>query len=139
MVHSHQTAFFLAPFEHREVNNPKANKFILITQSQLCSHLQTEFAKLLTCFHHVVTGQNQDQITRLGTKCFFHLLQHFLCIELVHTRFHRTVCFYTSINHTFRTNLRLLDEFSQSIQLLAGISCRSFCTDTAYISSIIEY
>ena len=58
MVHSHQTAFFLTPFEHWEVNHPKANKLILITQSQLGTHFQTEFTKLLTCFHHVVAGKN---------------------------------------------------------------------------------
>ena len=34
--------------------------------------------------YFAVTTQNQNQVTRFSTKCFFHLLQHFLAVELVY-------------------------------------------------------
>ena len=138
-MHSHQASFLFAPFEHREVNHPKANKLILITQSQLSTHFQTKLAKLFTCFHYIVARQNQNQITRFSSECFFHLLEHLLRIEFIYTRFHRSVGFHTGINHSFRTNLRFLYKFGQCIQLLAGISRSTFGTDTTHISRIIEY
>ena len=84
MVHCHQSAFFFAPFEHREVYYPQASKLVLIAQAQLVTHFQTQFAKLLTSLHGIVTTQNQNQVTRFSTECFFHLLQHFLAVELVY-------------------------------------------------------
>ena len=138
-MHSHQTTFLLAPFEHREVDHPKANKLILITQPQLSAHFQTKLTKLFTCFHHIVAGQDQNQVTRFSTECLFHLLQHFLRIEFIHARFYSSVRFYTGIHHTFCTNLRFLYEVRQCIQLLTSISCSTFGTDTTHISSIIEH
>ena len=41
MVHGHQTAFFLAPFEHGEVNHPKQCKLVLVAQTEAFAHEQT--------------------------------------------------------------------------------------------------
>ena len=78
MVHSHQTAFLFAPFEHREVNHPQTGKLVLVAQSQLVTHFQTQFTQLLAGLHRIVTAQNQDQVTRFGTEGLLHLLQYFL-------------------------------------------------------------
>ena len=42
VVHSHQTAFFLAPFKHWELCNPQQGELVLVAQSQLVTHLQTQ-------------------------------------------------------------------------------------------------
>ena len=85
MVHGHQTAFFFAPFEHREIHHPQASEFVLVAQAQLVTHLQTQFRKLLAGLHGIVATQNQNQVTRFGTEGFFHLLQYFLAVEFVDT------------------------------------------------------
>ena len=83
MVHCHQSAFFFAPFEHREVYYPQASKLVFVAQAQLVTHFQTKFAQLLASLHGVITAQNQNQVTRFSTESFLHLLKHFLTVELV--------------------------------------------------------
>ena len=82
-MHSHQTAFFFAPLEHREINHPQKSELVLVAQAQLVTHLQTKLAKLLAGLHGIVTAQNQNQVTRFCTECSFHFLQHFLGIEFI--------------------------------------------------------
>ena len=62
-----------------------------------------------------------------------------MCVELVYARLDISVSLYAGIYHTFGADLRSLHKFSQCIQLLAGIARSAFCTDTTYISGIIEY
>ena len=139
MVHRHQAAFFFTPFKHREIYYPKTSKLVLITQSQLLTHFQTQFTKLFPGLHGIIAGQYQNQIARFSSKSFFHLLKHLLCIEFVNTRFYRTIGFYTCIYHSFGTDLRSFYEFRQCIQLLTGIACSTFGTNTADIGRIVEY
>ena len=139
MMHGHQTAFFLAPLEHREVYYPQKSKFVLVAQSQLVTHFQTKFTKLLAGFHCIVTTQDQNQVTRFGTKSFFHLLQYLLRIEFVYTRLYVTISLYTSVNHAFGSDLRTFHKLSQRIQLLACIVGCTLGTNTTDVSCIVEY
>ena len=84
VMHSIETLVFFAPLEQREVDHPQASKLVLVAQSQLAGHFQTQFAKLFAGLHRIVTRKDQDQVARLSTEGFLHLLQDFLRIELIY-------------------------------------------------------
>ena len=48
-MHSHQTTFLLTPFEHREVDHPKANKLILGFTPEKA---QAQFGFLMNAFKY---------------------------------------------------------------------------------------
>ena len=83
MMHGHQAAFLFAPFKHREVNNPQAGKLVLVAQSQLVAHFQTQLAQLLARLHRIVAAKDENQVARLRAEGFLHLLKHILAVELV--------------------------------------------------------
>ena len=139
MVHCIEALVFFAPLEQREVDHPQAGELVLVTQAQLAGHFQTQFAKLFARLHRIVAGKDQNQVARFCTKGLFHLLQYFLGIEFIHARLHIAVCLHTGIYHALCTDLRTFHKLGQRIQLLARIRSRPFRTDTADISSIIEY
>ena len=121
MVHCHETAFFLAPFEHREVYHPQQRELVLVAQAQTVTHLQTQFAQLLAGLHGIVATHNQNQVARLSLHSLFQVLKYFLRVELVYAALYAAVFLYAGIYQTFGTDLAAFYEVGQLIQLLAGV------------------
>ena len=139
MVHSHESAFLLAPLEHWEVHHPKQGKLVLVAQAQLISHLEAELAELLARLHRIITAEDENQVAWLGTEGSLHLLQHLLRVELVHARLHVAIGLYAGINHALGTYLRTLHKLCESIQLLARIGSSSLGADTTDVFSAVEH
>ena len=139
MVHSIEALVFFAPLEEREIDHPQTCKFVLVAQTELVAHFQTQLTQLLAGLVGIVARQNQNQIARFGSKCFLHLLEHVLRIEFVHTGFHGSVGFHTGINHTFGADLRTFYVFGQLVELLAGIGSCSLGANTANVSRVVKY
>ena len=83
MVHSHQTAFLLAPFKHREVDHPEASEFVFVAESELTTHLKAQLAELFARLHSVVAAEDEDEVARLCVESLRHFLKHLLRVEFV--------------------------------------------------------
>ena len=139
MVHRHKALLLIAPFKHREVNYPQAGKFVLVAQTELIAHLQTQLAQLFASLHRVVARQYQYQVARLGAEGSLHLLEHILSVEFIDRRLHIAVSLHTGIYHTFGSYLRTFHIFGERVELFAGIICSPLSTDTAYISRVVKH
>lgn len=139
MMHSIETLVLLAPLKERKIDNPKTRVLILRTETKLITHLKTKLTELLAGLVGVVAGENQDKIARLSRHGSLQLLKHLLRIELINRRLHIAVSFHAGVDHTLGSDLRLLDEISKLVKLLAGINSGTLGADTADIFSVIEY
>ena len=139
VVHSHQTAFLLAPFKHWELSNPQQGELVLVAQTQLVTHLQTQFTELLASLHRIVTAEDEDEVTWFGIHLHLQGIELFRGVELIDTRLHAAVFLHTSIYQPFGSNLRTFHEVSQLVELFTSIDSTTRCADTSDISSSVEY
>ena len=139
MVRSHQALLLIAPLKEREVNNPKTLEYILITKSQTITHFQTQRAKLNACLVSIITAQNQNKVTILGSHYGLDFSKFLWRIELIYATLYGTISIVLDIYQALGTDLRTLNKISQFVQLLTAIISTTRNTDTANILSLIEY
>ena len=83
MVGGHETLLFVAPLEQWEIDNPQALELILVHESQLTAHLQTQGAELYACLVGVVAGEDEDKVALLGLHLVGNSLQLLGGVELI--------------------------------------------------------
>ena len=138
MVCCHQALFLITPLEKREVNNPKADKVVLVTKTETIAHFQTERTELHTSLISIIATENQHEIAILGTHSFLHFSPNFRLIELIDAGLHSTIFIELHIDKALGSNLRTLDKVSQLIELLTGIISTARHADTTNIVGLIE-
>ena len=139
MVRSHQALLLIAPLKEREVNNPKTLEYILITKTKTVTHFQTQRAKLNACLVSIITAQNQNKVTILGSHYGLDFSKFLWRIELIYATLYGTISIILDIYQSFGTDLRTLNKIGQFVQLLTAIISTTWNTDTANILSLIEY
>ena len=139
MVRSHQALLLIAPLKEREVNNPKTLEYVLITKTKTVTHFQTQRAKLNTCLVCIITAQNQNKVTILGSHYGLDFCKFLWRIELIYATLYSTISIILDIYQSFGTDLRTLNKISQFVQLLTTIISAARNTDTTDILSLIKY
>ena len=139
MVGSHKTLLLVAPLKEREVNNPEALEYILITKTKTIAHLKTKRTELDTGLVGIVTTENQYQVAIFGSHHGLDLCQLLRRIELVDAALHGAVGIILDVNQALGSYLWTLYEIGQLVELLATIVGTTWHTDTANILSLIEH
>ncbi len=139
MVCCHETLFFVAPLEEREVDNPQALKLIFVAQTKAVAHFQTQCAKLHASLIGIVATENKHEVAILGTHFFFQLLQNFCRVELVDAALYSAVGIEFYVYQALCAYLRTLYKVGQLVKLFASIVGAARHADTAYIVGIVKH